>query len=136
MSATGSAGVLTFESPWVVNHAASASRIRSCSALSLFPTIPPTSQRLHHKGIREGADAGLLNQGLGEVLGLPSPNFCGPAIDVWLQATRLSTMGCGLEHGGCDTWPERLRFGRRCGTYGQDHLAGDAAPSGSGAGRL
>src|SRR2546428_6793550 len=56
MSATGSAGVLTFERPWVVNQAARASRIRSCSAPSVFPTIQSTSQRLHHKAIREGAE--------------------------------------------------------------------------------
>src|SRR5256885_7927481 len=56
MSATGSAGVLTFESPWVVNHSARAFRISPCSALSVFPTIRGTSQRLGHKGIREGAD--------------------------------------------------------------------------------
>src|SRR2546427_12417849 len=56
MSATGSAGVLTFESPWVVNQSARAFRISSCSALSVFPTIRRTSQRLGHKGIREGAD--------------------------------------------------------------------------------
>src|SRR2546425_1224726 len=56
MSATGSAGVLTFESPWVVNQSARAFRISSCSALSVFPTIRRTSQRLGHKGIRGGAD--------------------------------------------------------------------------------
>src|SRR5207245_181318 len=55
MSATGSAGVLTFESPWVVNQSARAFRISSCSALSVFPTIRRTSQRLGHKGIREGS---------------------------------------------------------------------------------
>src|SRR2546428_12337377 len=66
MSATGSAGVLTFESPWVVNQAASALRICACSALSVFPTIRPTSRRLHHKGIRQGADTGSPNRGLGQ----------------------------------------------------------------------
>src|SRR6266571_4705374 len=76
MSATGSAGVLTFESPWVVNQAARASRIRSCSALSVFPTIRRTSQRLHHKGIREGADAGIPSGAHGETVALPGVNFC------------------------------------------------------------
>src|SRR5213594_2775040 len=56
MSATGSAGVFTFESPWVVNHLARAFRMRSCSVLSVFPTIRSTSQRLHHKDIRESGD--------------------------------------------------------------------------------
>src|SRR3989449_7276252 len=56
MSATGSAGVFTFESPCVVNHVARAFRMRSCSVLSVFPTIRSTSQRLHHKDIRESGD--------------------------------------------------------------------------------
>src|SRR2546426_5659050 len=63
MSATGSAGLLTFESPWVVNQVARVFRMRSCSALSVFPTIRPTSQRLRHKGIPGRADTDFTHQG-------------------------------------------------------------------------
>src|SRR2546427_9409471 len=80
MSATGSAGVLTFESPWVVNQAASALRICACSALSVFPTIRPTSRRLHHKGIRQGADTGSPNRGLGQTADAAGALLCRSAL--------------------------------------------------------
>src|SRR5439155_16823148 len=41
-----------------------------------------------------------------------------------------------FELGGCEVWPERLSLGKRCRTHGQDHFAGDPAPSGGRASRF